>query len=42
MVVCEDGFKYMHYDAASIEEKLLNLNENPYETTLLPMTLKIP
>ena len=23
----------MRYDAASIEEKLLNLNENPYETT---------
>jgi len=33
MVVDQDGFKYIRYDFAGIEEQLLNLNEDPYETT---------
>lgn len=33
MVVDQDGFKYIRYDAVGIEEQLLNLNEDPYETT---------
>lgn len=33
MVVDKDGFKYMRYDAVGIEEQLLNLNEDPNETT---------
>lgn len=33
MVVDKDGFKYIRYDAAGIEEQLLNLNEDPFETT---------
>lgn len=32
MVVDKDGFKYMRYDAVGIEEQLLNLDEDPYET----------
>lgn len=33
MVVSEDGFKYIRYDAAGIEEQLLNLQKDPHETT---------
>lgn len=33
MVVDQDGFKYIRYDRVGIEEQLLNLNEDPYETT---------
>lgn len=33
MVVSADGFKYIRYDAIGIEEQLLNLNEDPFETT---------
>lgn len=33
MVVSQDKFKYMKYDAVGIEENLLNLNVDPYETT---------
>ena len=33
MVVDKDGFKYIRYDAAGIEEQLLNRNKDPYETT---------
>jgi len=33
MVVDKDGLKYIRYDAVGIEEQLLNLNEDPYETT---------
>jgi choline-sulfatase len=33
MVVGQDGFKYIRYDAIGIEEQLLNLNEDPFETT---------
>lgn len=33
MVVDNEGFKYIRYDAAGFEEQLLNLNEDPYETT---------
>ena len=33
MVVSKDKFKYIQYDAIGIEEQLLNLNEDPYETT---------
>lgn len=32
MVVDNEGFKYIRYDAAGIEEQLLNLSEDPYET----------
>ena len=40
MVVDQDGFKYLRYDAAGIEEQLLNLNEDPYETTHFTNDLK--
>ena len=33
MVVDEDGFKYIRYDKAGIEEQLLYLGEDPHETT---------
>ena len=33
MLVSADGFKYIRYDAVGIEEQLLNLNEDPFETT---------
>jgi choline-sulfatase len=33
MVVDKDGFKYIRYDAVGIEEQLLNLIDDPYETT---------
>jgi choline-sulfatase len=33
MVVDKDGFKFIQYDAVGIEEQLLNLNEDPHETT---------
>ena len=33
MVVDDEGFKYIRYDKVGIEEQLLNLNEDPYETT---------
>jgi arylsulfatase A-like enzyme len=33
MVVDQDGFKYIRYDAEGIEEQLLNLSKDPYETT---------
>ena len=33
MVVSEDGYKYVRYDAAGIEERLMDLNEDPYEKT---------
>ncbi len=33
MVVDQDGFKYIKYDKNGIEEQLLNLNEDPHETT---------
>jgi choline-sulfatase len=33
MVVSKDGLKYMKYDVAGIEEQLLDLNSDPYETT---------
>jgi len=33
MVVSQDGFKYISYDAVGIEEQLLNLHIDPYETT---------
>jgi choline-sulfatase len=33
MVVDSDGFKYIRYDAVGMEEQLLNLNHDPYETT---------
>ncbi len=33
MVVSEDGYKYIKYDAAGIEEQLLDLNADPWETT---------
>ena len=32
MVVSEDGHKYIRYDAEGIEEQLLDLNKDPYET----------
>lgn len=32
MVVSKDKFKYIKYDADGIEEQLLNLNKDPYET----------
>ena len=32
MVVSEDGYKYVRYDAAGIEECLMDLNKDPYET----------
>ena len=33
MVVDKDKFKYIRYDAMGIEEQLLDLNQDPYETT---------
>jgi len=33
MVVSNNGLKYIKYDAAGIEEQLLDLNKDPYETT---------
>ncbi|MCK4921922.1 MAG: sulfatase-like hydrolase/transferase [Bacteroidales bacterium] len=33
MVVDQDGFKYIRYDGAGIEEQLLYLKEDPFETT---------
>jgi len=32
MVVAEDGLKYIRYDAKGIEEQVLDLNKDPYET----------
>jgi len=32
MVVDQEGFKYIRYDAEGEEEQLLNLNKDPYET----------
>ena len=32
MVVDEDGYKYLRYDAVGTEERLMDLNEDPYET----------
>jgi arylsulfatase A-like enzyme len=33
MVVNKDKLKYIKYDAEGVEEQLLDLNSNPYETT---------
>jgi len=33
MVVDKDKYKYIKYDAVGIEEQLLDLNKDPYETT---------
>jgi choline-sulfatase len=33
MVVSEEGYKYIRYDAVGIEEQLMDLNKDPYETT---------
>lgn len=33
MVVSEDRYKFIRYDKADIEEQLLDLNKDPYETT---------
>ncbi|UZR97534.1 sulfatase family protein [Chondrinema litorale] len=33
MVVSEDGYKYLRYDFTGIEEQLLDLNKDPFETT---------
>jgi choline-sulfatase len=33
MVVGEDGYKYVRYDAVGTEERLMDLNKDPYETT---------
>jgi arylsulfatase A-like enzyme len=33
MVVDKDKFKYIKYDVVGIEEQLLDLNQDPYETT---------
>lgn len=33
MVVNEDGFKYVRYDAVGTEERLMDLNKDPFETT---------
>lgn len=40
MIVDEDGFKYIRYDLAGIEEQLLNLNEDPHEKTHFTYNLK--
>ena len=32
MVVSEEGYKYVKYDAVGIEEQLMDLNKDPYET----------
>jgi choline-sulfatase len=33
MVISEDGYKYVVYDAVGTEERLMDLNEDPHETT---------
>lgn len=33
MVVSDDGYKYIKYDAVGIEERLMDLNSDPYEKT---------
>lgn len=33
MVVSEDGYKYVRYDAAGFEERLMDLNKDPFEKT---------
>ncbi|MCD6367382.1 MAG: hypothetical protein J7L46_07575 [Bacteroidales bacterium] len=33
MVVSEDGYKYVRYDAVGMEEQLMDLNKDPFETT---------
>ena len=33
MVVSEDGYKYVRYDAVGKEERLMDLNKDPFETT---------
>lgn len=33
MVVSEDGYKYVRYDAVGFEERLMDLNKDPYEKT---------
>jgi len=33
MVVHEDGYKYVRYDAVGDEERLMDLNTDPYEKT---------
>jgi arylsulfatase A-like enzyme len=33
MVVSEDGYKYVRYDAVGMEERLMDLNKDPFETT---------
>ncbi|MCY1723475.1 sulfatase-like hydrolase/transferase [Prolixibacteraceae bacterium Z1-6] len=33
MVVNEDGYKYVRYDAVGMEERLMDLNIDPFETT---------
>ncbi len=33
MVVNEEGYKYVRYDAVGIEERLMDLNKDPFETT---------
>jgi arylsulfatase A-like enzyme len=33
MVVNEGGYKYVRYDAVGTEERLMDLNKDPYETT---------
>ncbi len=32
MVVDQEGFKYIRYDAVGMEEQLLDLRKDPYET----------
>jgi choline-sulfatase len=33
MVIHEDGYKYVKYDAAGFEERLMDLNKDPFEKT---------
>lgn len=33
MVVSEDGYKYVRYDAVGFEERLMDLNKDPFEKT---------
>jgi choline-sulfatase len=33
MIVDDEGFKYIRYDVSGIEEQLLDMNKDPYETT---------
>jgi choline-sulfatase len=33
LVVSDDGYKYIRYDAVGIEERLMDLNKDPYEKT---------